>query len=43
MFKNQLNNLFKEYGIKGYKQKWINHDFPLEELDKLKLLIKKEK
>jgi hypothetical protein len=34
-----LEKIFNENGTKGYKEKWINNDFPLTGLEKLRKLI----
>jgi len=31
-----LATIFSEIGLEKYKQKWINHDFPIREYEKLK-------
>jgi hypothetical protein len=31
-----LDLLLKQYGLEGYKEKWVNHDFPMENYLKLK-------
>ncbi|MEK7832802.1 MAG: hypothetical protein AAB401_17045, partial [Acidobacteriota bacterium] len=31
--------LFAEHGIEGYKEKWVEHDFPLKLQDELKRLL----
>ena len=31
-----LDKLLEKYGVEGYKQKWIEHEFPLEQYERLK-------
>lgn len=40
--KRALDKIINEMGIEGYKEAWINHDFPIEQYDKLKLLLSLE-
>jgi len=34
--KNVLNGIFTELGPEGYRKKWVEHDFPTAEFEKLK-------
>lgn len=34
-----LDSIYKEFGVEGYKEKWINHEFPLENYLKIKSFI----
>jgi hypothetical protein len=39
---NELNMLLKQHGIGGYKESWVNHEFPYNEYLKLKEFIKRK-
>jgi hypothetical protein len=34
-----LHSLLDEHGVEGYKQRWVNHDFPIEEFERLQNLV----
>ncbi|WP_298758269.1 hypothetical protein [uncultured Psychroserpens sp.] len=34
--RNVLKNIWEKYGEESYKEKWINHEFPKRELEKLR-------
>lgn len=34
--RNILSKIFTEVGLEEYKKKWINHEFPIKEFNKLK-------
>ena len=36
-----LQRLLDEHGVDGYKQKWVEHDFPTERLERLRGLVRK--
>jgi hypothetical protein len=38
-----LQTLEQQYGIRGYREKWVNYDFPLSRLTELQELLKSEK
>ncbi|CAN5579922.1 hypothetical protein BH10ACI2_BH10ACI2_24540 [soil metagenome] len=38
--KNSLDQIIKKYGLSGYKAKWVEHDFPVHNYEKLKLYIR---
>lgn len=40
IFEN-ATRILTDYGLEGYKAKWIEHDFPINEFDTLKRLLKK--
>lgn len=37
--RDELAQILSTYGLAGYKENWIEHDFPLDEYEKLKELI----
>lgn len=39
----ELEKLLIEYKVEGYKELWVNHDFPIEELNRLRKSIKSYK
>ena len=34
--RKNLKEIYEEFGIENYKAKWIQHDFPIEEYEKIK-------
>jgi hypothetical protein len=36
---DELGRLLKTHGVEGYKEKWVNHEFPLTEYQALKKYI----
>jgi len=38
---DNATRILEEHGIKGYKDKWIQNDFPIDEYRRLKSLLKK--
>ncbi|MFT3675466.1 MAG: hypothetical protein QM781_06165 [Chitinophagaceae bacterium] len=34
-----LENILEQYGKQGYREQWVNHDFPSEEYQKLKFRL----
>ncbi|MBJ2176477.1 hypothetical protein JBL43_19660 [Aureibaculum sp. A20] len=34
--RNVLINIWENYGVESYKEKWINHQYPTSEFEKLK-------
>jgi hypothetical protein len=34
-----LQRLLDEHGVDGYKQKWVEHDFPMERFERLRGLV----
>lgn len=38
---NNAKHILDKYGMEGYKEKWIEHDFPIDEYNRLKSLLKK--
>ncbi len=38
---NNAKQILDKYGMEGYKEKWIEHDFPIDEYNRLKSLLKK--
>lgn len=34
--RNVLKSIWDEFGLETYKKKWVNHEFPQKELEKLK-------
>ncbi|MBH0156896.1 hypothetical protein IHV10_10995 [Fictibacillus sp. 5RED26] len=32
---NSISKLLKKHGIEGYRENWVNHDFPLNEYQRL--------
>jgi len=39
---NSLKNIYETYGLKKYKEIWVEHEFPINEFNQLKLLIETE-
>lgn len=37
---DSLERIFAKFGIDGYKEKWIEHDFPIANQEKLKTYLK---
>lgn len=38
-----LSEVLNEYGLEGYKNKWISHEFPLQNYEKLRNILPKLK
>ena len=38
-----LDKVFNEYGLEDYKNKWIEHEFPLSILEELKSILNEKK
>lgn len=36
---SELQRLLREYGVAGYKERWVLHDFPERRVDQLKALL----
>jgi hypothetical protein len=37
---SELQRLLAEYGAAGYREKWVQHDFPREEMERLQQLLR---
>lgn len=39
---SELQRLQAEYGLAGYREKWVHHEFPVEEQEKLRKLLRRQ-
>jgi hypothetical protein len=37
---NTANGILDKHGMEGYKEKWIEHDFPIDKYNRLKSLLR---
>ena len=40
MYQDNAKRILDKHGMQGYKEKWIKHDFPMGEYNRLKSLLK---
>lgn len=38
---NNATGILDKHGMEGYKEKWVEHDFPIDEYNRLKSLLRK--
>lgn len=38
---SELQRLLAEYGVAGYRERWVEHEFPVADMDRLRLLLRR--